>query len=97
MWKRRDEERGEEKSRENKTSGGHLVDKRLKIYNAGQPVDEQTTRKLKSSSVEESERPRQNRKEPRNEDRRENVRWEESLNVQNVQRERGESVGGAGQ
>ena len=92
MWKRRDEEKGgrEEPRR-------HLVDKRLKIYYAGQPVDEQTTRKLRSSSVEESERPRQNRQEPRNENRRENVRWEESLNVQNVQRERGESVGGAGQ
>ena len=68
-----------------------------KIYNAGQPVDEQTTRKLESSAVEESERPRQSRQEPRDENRRENVRWEESLNVQNVQRERGESAGGAGQ
>ena len=91
----RDETRKGGKRRAGRTR--HLVDKRLKIYYAGQPVDEQTTRKLKSSSVEESERPRQNRQEPRDENRRENVRWEESLNVQNVQRERGERAGGAGQ
>ena len=90
-------EKGGREEPKNKTSGGHLVDKRLKIYYAGQTVDEQTTRKLKSNSVEESERPRQNRQEPRDENRRENVRWEESLNVQNVQWKRGESVGGTGQ
>ena len=51
----RDETRkqGEEKSRK-KTSGGHLSNKRLKIYNTGQPVNEQKTRKLKSESGEDS-------------------------------------------
>ena len=71
----RDETRKRGKRRAGrKTSGGHLVNKRHKIYNTGQPVDGQKTRKLESSAVEESERPRQSRQEPRNENRRENVR-----------------------
>ena len=74
-----------------------MVDKRQKIYYTGQPVDEQKTCKLETSSVEESNRPRQSNQEPRNENRRERVRWEESLTVQNGQRKRRESAGGAGQ
>ena len=74
-----------------------MVDKRQKIYNAGQSVDEQKTRKLKTSSVEASNRRRQNRQEPRNEDRKEKVHWKKSLSVWDGQRKRRESVGGAGQ
>ena len=74
-----------------------MVDKRQKIYYTGQPVDEQKTRKLETSSVEESNRPRQSNQEPRNENKGANVHWEKPLNVQNVQRARGESAGGAGQ
>ena len=92
MWKSRDKERGKRRAR-----GKRLVDKRQKIYNTGQPVDEQKTRKLKTSSVEASNRRRQNRQERRNEDKQEKVRWEESLSVQNGQRKRRESAGGAGQ
>ena len=94
MWKRRDEKKG---GREEPGKEDIWWTSDNKIYNAGQPVNEKTTRKLESSAVEESKRPRQSKQEPRNEERKENVRWEESLNVQNVQRERGESVGGAGQ
>ena len=61
------------------------------------PLDEQKARKLKTHSVVASERPRQSSQEPRNEDFQQKVLWEESLNVQNVQRERGERAGGARQ
>ena len=89
--------RGKETRGRDEPKGRHLVDIATKIYNVGQPVDEQTMRKRKLSSVEESERPRPNRQEPRNENRRENVHWEESLNVQDEQRRRRERAGGAGQ
>ena len=75
----------------------HLVDKRLKIYNTGRPLDVQKKRKLKSSAIEGSNRPRQSRQKPRSDERKENVRGEKSLNAQNVQQTRGERAGGAGQ
>ena len=75
----------------------HLVDKRHKIYNTGQPLDVQKKRKLKSSAIEGSNRPRQSRQEPRSDERKENVRGEKSLNAQNVQQTRGERAGGSGQ
>ena len=93
MWKSRDKKKGEEKSRRNSV----WWTRRQKIYNTGQPVDEQKTRKLKTSSVEASNRRRQNRQEWRNEDKQEKVRWEESLSIQNGQRKRRERAGGAGQ
>ena len=74
-----------------------MVDKRQNIYNAGQPVDEQKTRKLKASSVGVSDIRRQNRQERRNGKRQEKVHWKETLNVQNGQRKRRERTGGAGQ
>ena len=74
-----------------------MVDKRQNIYNTGQPVDKQKTRKLEASSVEASNRRRQNRQEPRDENRQEKVRWEESLSVWDGRRKRRESVGGTGQ
>ena len=74
-----------------------MVDKRQKIYNAGQPVDEQKTRKLEASSVEASNIRRQSKQEQRNGNRQEKVHWEESLSVQNGQWKRRESAGGAGQ
>ena len=92
MWKSQDKERGKRRA-----GGKHLVDKRQKIYNAGQPLDEQKTRKLEASSVEASNIRRQSKQEQRNENRTEKVHGEESLTVQNGQRERGESAGGAGQ
>ena len=73
------------------------MDKATNIYNAGQPVDEQKTRKLKASSVGVSDIRRQNRQERRNGKRQEKVHWKETLNVQNGQRKRRESAGGAGQ
>ena len=92
MWKSWDKERGKRRA-----GGKHLVDKRQKIYNAGQPVDEQKTRKLKAVSVGVSNIRRQNRQEPRHENRREKVHGEESLTVQNGRQKRRESAGGAGQ
>ena len=74
-----------------------MVDKRQKIYNAGQPLDEQKMRKLESSSVEASNIRRQSKQERRNGNRQEKVRWEESLSVWNGQRKRRERAGGAGQ
>ena len=92
VWKSRDKERGKRRA-----GGKHLVDKATNIYNAGQPVDEQKTRKLKASSVGVSDIRRQNRQERRNGKRQEKVRWEESLSVWNGQRKRKERAGGAGQ
>ena len=68
-----------------------------KIYNTGQPVEAQKPRKLKADAVGVSNIRRPKRQELRDENKGANVRWEKSLNVQNVQRERGESAGGAGQ
>ena len=69
VWKRRDRKIvGREEPR--KTSGGQATTRST----TGQPVDGQKTRKLKSESVEESNRWKQSRQEPRNEERRENVR-----------------------
>ena len=76
MWKSRDKERGERRA-----GGKRLVDKQQKIYNAGQSVDEQKTRKLKAVSVGVSNIQRQNRQEPRHENKQEKVHGEESLNV----------------
>ena len=81
------------KRRARRTSGGQATN----IYNTGQPVDEQKTRKLKESSVEESNRRGQDRQEPRDENIQQKVRCEESLTVQNGQRKRREGAGGAGQ
>ena len=77
MWKSWDKERGEEKSREKNI----WWTKRQKIYYTGQTVDEQKTRKLETSSVEASDRRRQNRKEQRNGNKQEKVHWKKSLNV----------------
>ena len=46
MWKSRDKDRGKRRA-----GGKHLVDKRQKIYYAGQQVDEQKPRKLKADAV----------------------------------------------
>ena len=70
---------GEDKSQ--RKISGELENERLKIYNTGQPVDEQKTRKLETSSVEASDRRRQNRQEQRNGNQQEKVHWKESLNV----------------
>ena len=75
------------------TSGGQATEDLLRRTTSGRANDAQARVKC-SRGVRKT---RQNRQEPRNEERRENVRWEESLNVQNVRRERGESAGGAGQ
>ena len=85
--------KGEEKSREKNI----WWTKRQKIYYTGQTVDEQKTGKLETSSVEASDRRRQNRQEQRDESRQEKVRWEESLSVWDGRRKRRESAGGAGQ
>ena len=51
----------------------------------------------KSRDKERGQRRAGGKQEQRNENRREKVRWEESLTVQNGQRKRRESAGGAGQ
>ena len=91
-WKSRDKEKGGREEPEGQ-SGGQAT----KIYNTGQTVDELKARKLKESSVEESNRRGPDRQEPRYENIQQKVRYEESLTVQNGQRKRGESAGGAGQ
>ena len=72
---------GEETSERNYIGQGDS-----KITTQDNPLDEQKTRKLKTSSVVVSEGPRQKRREPRNGNQQKKVRGEESLSVQNDQR-----------
>ena len=61
--RRRVEESGQGKEEEKSREKNIWWTKRQKIYYARQPVDEQKTRKLETSSVEASDRRRQNRQE----------------------------------
>ena len=76
MRNSRDKER-----RMRRAKGQRLVGKATNIYNAGLPLGEQKTRKLKISLVEASKRQRQKRQEPRDDNQQGKAQKGESLNV----------------
>ena len=92
MWKSRDKDRG--KRRAEGTTSGQSDRRSTRQDN---PLDEQKTCKLETSSVEASDRPRQSNQKQRNEDRQKEVLWEKSLSLWDGQRKKRESVGGSGQ